>query len=439
MKVIDSSESAKVKWLKVDNAGKIYPAARRSDWTALFRVSATLNEKIYPEILDQAQRITLKRFPQFALKLKSGLFWPYLEIIHDSPELQEDVANPCVRMDLSENKGFMLRVRYYNKTIALEVFHVLSDGTGGMSFLLTMVAEYLRLKYGADIPRNKEILDCTEEPKQTEIEDAFVRFAGPVTRSRKEPDSYYIKGTREPMDRIHVTSGVVPVNEILSRAKEKQVSLTEYLVAVMIMAVNKIQLDSFKGKSFEKVRKKLKPIKVSVPVNLRKFYPTNTKRNFASYVNVGIDPRLGVYTFNEVLKAVHHQMGLEVNEKSLNAKFSTNVLAEKNNLLSITPLFIKNIALRIVFNMVGDRKTSTVISNLGNIVLPDEMQKYVDRIDFLVGPLSRNRITCAVASYKGNLVINFIRTIKESMLEREFFTFLVKQGVHVKISSNSGY
>ena len=85
MKVIDSSESAKVKWLKVDNAGKIYPAARRSDWTALFRVSATLNEKIYPEILDQAQRITLKRFPQFALKLKSGLFWPYLEIIHDSP------------------------------------------------------------------------------------------------------------------------------------------------------------------------------------------------------------------------------------------------------------------------------------------------------------------------------------------------------------------
>lgn len=439
MKVIDSSEKANVKWLKVDNAGKIYPAARRGDWTALFRVSATLNEPVEADILEQAQRITLKRFPQFSLKLKSGLFWPYLEIIQGSPELQVDVANPCVRMDLTENKGFMLRVRYYNKTIALEVFHVLSDGAGGMSFLLTLVAEYLRLKYGADIPRDNNILNCEDEPKQTEIEDAFEKYAGKVAQSRSEANAFYIKGNKEPMDIIHVTSGVIPVNEILSRAKEKQVTLTEYLTAVMIMAVNKIQLDTHKGKSFEKIRKKLKPVKISIPINLRKFYPTNTKRNFASYVNIGIDPRLGIYTFNEVLKAVHHQMGVEVTEKNLNAKFSTNVIAEQNKLLTLTPLFLKNIALKIVFNMVGDRKTSTVISNLGNIVLPEEMQQYVDRIDFLVGPLSRNRVTCAVASYNGKLVINFIRTIKESMLEREFFTYLIKLGIPVKLSSNSGY
>lgn len=422
----------KIDWIKVDNAGKIYPASMRNNWTALFRVSVTLTEDVDPKVLEKAQERTLRRFPTMAVKLKRGVFWYYLQHVDSCPKLQEDVQNPCVRMNLRENDGFMIRVRYFEKTIAVEVFHVLSDGTGGMSFLLTLAAEYISLKYGADIPRDRTILDCNVTVQDNEIEDAFLKYARKESMSRKESDSYHIRGKAEKADCIHTTTGIMRVESVLEKAHESGVSVTEYLSAVMVKAILNIQQREGHGRR--------RPVKVGVPVSLRRFYPdTNTKRNFSSYVNVGVEPRLGTYSISEIAKIVHHQMGLENTEKMMNSKFSTNVHSEDSMIVRMIPLFIKNLVMRAVFNMVGDRKTATTISNLGNIKLPDTMSKYVERIDFLVGPLSKNRVVCGVVSYNGVLYFNVVRTISESKLEREFFTLLVKQGLHVKIESNNVY
>jgi NRPS condensation-like uncharacterized protein len=334
-------------------------------------------------------------------------------------------------MDFRENGGFMFRVRYHEKRIAVEIFHVLTDGTGGLCFLKTLVAEYLRLRYGADIPRDGEILDCSQPPRPEETEDAYLKYARDVGRSRREPNAYYLKGTDESDGFVHITAGTMPSFEVLAAAKEKKVSLTEYLTAVLIMAMDKLQ------RARVRHERRLKPVKVCVPINLRSFYPTNTMRNFASYVNPGIEPRYGVYSFDEVLSAVHHHMRAEVTEKLLNAKISTNVRSEMRKALRLTPLFVKNIALKLTFYWVGDRKTSTSISNLGLVRLPDEMARYVARLDFILGPLSRNRVVCAALTYNGVLTLNFTRTIKESTLEREFFRYLVKLGIPVKVESNA--
>ena len=133
-------------WLKLDNAAKIYPAAMSRNWTAMFRLSATLKESIDPLILQQALSSTLKRIPSFALRLKKGIFWYYLEKIDGMPKVTKDYKNPLVRMRLNEDSGFMFRVRYYENRIAVEIFHVLTDGTGGMIFLNTLIAEYITLK-----------------------------------------------------------------------------------------------------------------------------------------------------------------------------------------------------------------------------------------------------------------------------------------------------
>ncbi len=427
---MSSSDRTQNNWMKLDNAAKIYPAAKKRNWKALFRLSANLTEEIDPVILAKAQESTLGRFPGFALKLKRGLFWYYLEHNEGQPEIQEDDAYPCVHMDFKENKGFMFRVLYYNRRIAVEIFHALTDGTGGLCFLKTLVAEYLRLKYGADIPRDKEILDCRMAPAEDETEDAYLKYAKNIRRTRREPNAFFIKGTKESDGFVNVITGIIPVQDVISRAKEKNVSLTDYITAVLIKAVDKLQRAAVKNE------KRMKPVKICIPINLRRFYPTNTMRNFASYVNPGIDPKYGTYSFDEVLTAVHHYMRSEVTEKLLNAKISTNVRSETRRMLRVTPLFIKNIAMKLTFNLVGDRKSSTSISNLGSVELPPQMAKYVTRLDFILGPLSRNRIVCGALSYQGELILNFVRTIKESALEREFFRCLVRLGVHVTIESN---
>ena len=423
-------EAQATSWMKLDNAALIYPATMNRNWTALFRLSATLKEPVDAGVLERAARRAIARFPSLAVRLRRGMFWFYFEHCDSPPIIEQDAANPCVRMRLKDNGGQGLRIRYYRNRIAVEFFHVLTDGTGGFVFLRTLVAEYLRLKYGAEIPFSEEILDCDAPPDEAELEDSFARFSGGETQSRREQKAYYIKGTDEAGGFIHITTGEMDAAQMLKLAHEKGVSLTEYLTAVLLLSVDAIQ------RRREPNRRRYKPVKVSVPINLRRFFPSRTVRNFSSYVNVGIDPLLGDYDFDEVLKIVHHFMAIEVTQKRLLARFTTNVQTQKSFILRIMPLFIKNTAMKIAYKQVGDVLYSTSFSNLGAAKLPEEMAPYVQHMDFILGPLARNRVCAAMISYEGRLRMNFTRTIEEPLLEKEFFTRLVRLGAHVLVESN---
>ncbi|MEG1548155.1 MAG: alcohol acetyltransferase [Clostridia bacterium] len=418
------------RWMRLDNAALIYPATMNRNWTALFRISAELTETIDPSILEQAQRSTLARFPSMCAKLRRGAFWFYLEQSDDVPKLQKDVGNPCVRMRFEDNDGFALRVRYYQNRIAVEYFHVLTDGTGGLVFLQTLVAEYLRFKYGADISRGNGVLDCTEPPKNEEKADSFLVNSGSISQSRHEQGAYRIRGTVETDGFVNIITGMIDVDTVLRHAKDKGVSLTEYLTAVLILSIDALQ------RRTELRVSRYKPVKICVPINLRRFFPTETLRNFSSYVNPGIDPRLGMYTLDEVLSIVHHFMAMEITPKLLSAKITTNVKTERNRVLRVMPLFIKNTAMKLAYSRFGDRISSTCFSNLGVVKLPEEMSRYVTRIDFILGPLAVNRVCMGAITYNGTLGINFTRTIEEPEVEREFFTRLIKLGIPVKIESN---
>lgn len=420
-------------WMRLDNAATIYPASRRRNWMALFRLSMELTQRIEPQTLDIALNNTLKRFPGFAVRLKNGFFWHYFERLDGAPKLQQDVRNPCVRMNFHENDGFMFRVRYHENRIALELFHVLTDGTGGLCFLKTLVAEYLRLKYELKITYDEQTLSCASKPTAEELEDCFLRYARNGSMSRGESTAYNVDGRHEPDHDIHVTTGTLDSLAVRDKARQYGASVGEYLTAVLIAAVHARQV------SEPSRRKRFMPVKICVPVNLRKFYNAKTLRNFSSYVNPGIEPRYGEYTMQETVDAVRHYMGLEATEKRLNAKFATNVASVQNHFLRATPLFLKNRTLKLVFILTGDRQTSSSISNLGNTTLPEEMRPYVSRIDFMLGPLSYNPVVAACVSYEGKMQINFTRTIKETDIERSFFTLLVKDGLHVLIESNNDY
>lgn len=414
-------------WYKLDNAARIYPAIRSRKWSSVFRLSVTLAEPVQPVLLQQALGITLQRIPVFAVKMKPGLFWHYLERGREKPLVQQDVADPCVRM-FGGTDNYLFRVRYYDRRIALEIFHSLTDGNGGLVFLKTLTAEYLKL-CGHAIPATHGVLDTAEEPKPEETEDSFFRHANlNMLASRKEQRAYHVPGTDLPPHMVNIVTGRIPVDRVLAEAKKRGVTLTEYLAGAYLYVLYSIQ----KAEG----RRLRKPVKLSIPVNLRRFYGSTTLRNFSSYVNASIDGRYGDYTFEEVVKHVHHFLRLEVTEKLLNARLASNVKAQMNPFLRATPLFVKNWALFMVFQFVGEAIFSSTMTNLGAIDVPDEMKPHVRHFDFMLGPPRYNKVGCAVASYDGTLSVTFTRTIRESFVEREFFSFLVRQGIPVKISSN---
>lgn len=417
-------------WMRLDNAAKIYPAARRRLWNCLFRLSVSLTEDIDKTVLQNALNVAIKRFPSIAVKIRRGVFWYYLEEIEAPPTIKSESAYPMARMSFKDVGKCAFRVVCHKNRLAVELYHALTDGSGGMVFLKTLLAEYLTQKYGVSITPEKGVLDINEKPKSSELEDSFLKNDGPISSSRNEATAYRLGGTLENDGYLNLVTGILNVEEILGTAKRYNATLTEFLTAAMIYSIINIQNRKTPNK------KRQKPVKILVPVNLRKIFSSETLRNFALYITPGIDPRLGEYTFEEIIKSVHHQMGYEITNKNLASKIAANVGAERSFLLKIMPLFIKNIAMKTVFNLFGERKSSITISNLGAIQIPNEMEPFVTRFDFILGEQALCTNACSVLSFNGKLNISFLRTVKESEVEREFFCFLRNLGINIKVESN---
>ena len=417
-------------WFKLDNAAKIYPPSRTRSWAALFRLSVTLTEEVDKETLAEAQENTLRRFPSFRCRLRRGFFWYYLEQISGAPPILDDIYNPMQRVGGRENNHFTYRLFAGKNRISAEFFHVLTDGTGGLTFLLSLVAEYLRLKHGVEVPVSDHILRCSDAPVPSEYEDSFLRYYRKETLGRTETKAYHQTGTSAPRGKLLFISATVPSDALRKKAEAYGVSVGVFLAALMMQAVYE------KQKTEKSRRKRRQDVKICVPVNLRRFFPSRTLRNFSSYVNPSLCSRIGPYTFEEILAQVKHFMALHINEQELRARFSANVASEKNILLRLTPLVLKNPVMKFCYRFQGESYISAQISNMGLVRLPDELLPLIGRIDFMLGRASSKRTDCAVISAGGKTVLNFTRTTAEADVTRYFLTSLVKMGVPVYVESN---
>ena len=420
----------KQQWMRLDNAAKIYPAALRKKWSNVFRLSATLSEPVDRDVLRAALDVTLRRFPSIGVRLRKGIFWFYLERVPEVPEITEEQSYPLVHMSYASIRECAFRVVVYKNRIAVELFHALTDGTGGMIFLKTLLAEYLSRKYDISVPNTDGVLCRMDEPSPEELEDSFIKNAGTVSAGRKEATAYRLTGTTEPDGFVHLTTFMLDAAEVKEKAHKHSATVTEFLTAAMMQAILRLQAEKVPHRS------RRKPVKVLVPVNLRSLFPSKTLRNFALFITPELDPKLGDYSFDEICKSVHHRMGIDNTAKQMSMKIAANVNSEKSPILKVMPLFVKNAAMKAVFDAVGERKSCLCMSNLGNVRLPEVMRQYVTRMDFIIGVPSCSAYNCALLSYGGTMYINLVRSIEEPELEMHFYKVLRELGIHVKVESN---
>ena len=425
------SPARSLRWMRLDNAAKIYPAAKRRNWNNFFRLSATLTETVDTEVLRRALDVTVRRFPSIAVRLRRGAFWYYLEEIPKAPPIQPEKSCPLAHAPFHEVRQCAFRVLVYHRRIAVEFFHALTDGTGALIFLKSLLAEYLSQKYGLTIPAEKGVLGRLEEPSEEELEDSFARYAGDVKLSRREATAYHLSGTPEPDGYKDLITMMIPADKLRSCAKGFGISVTELLCAAMMQAILDLQAEKVPRRAARK------PVKVLLPVNLRTLFPSATLRNFASYITPEIDPRMGDCSFDELCQLVHHKMGMENNRRTMRAKFAANVASERSPVLRVMPLFIKNLAMKAVFDTVGECKSCLCLSNLGRVELPEVMTPYVTRLDFIIGVQARAPHNCGVVTWNGTAYINCIRSIREPELELAFYRVLHRLGLPVKVESNA--
>lgn len=426
----NETKPAALRWLRLDNAAKIYPAARRRNWSNVFRQSVTLCEDVDKEVLQRALDVTVKRFPSIAARLRRGLFWYYLQQVESAPELQEEHSHPLVFMSKEETRRCAFRVIVWRNRIAVEFFHSLTDGTGALIFLKSLTAEYLEQKYGVTIPAEFGVLDRGEPPREAELEDSFLKYSGPIPASRKETDAWRMRCEPQPSGFLHLTCFHLPVQKTLELAHAHGVTLTSFLSAVLMQALVNLQKEKVPS------LRRRKRIKVLIPVNLRQLFPSETLRNFAMYTIPELDPRLGEYSFDEICRLIQHKMGLELTAKHMSRMIAVNVNDERNPLVRPIPLPLKNLVMKAVFDSVGERKSCLTLSNVGAVQIPDAMKPFVCRFDFILGVQAAAPYNCGVLSYGDTVYVNFIRNISQPELERQFFAILRDMGLTVSVESN---
>lgn len=426
----EMSRENKLRWLRLDNAAKIYPAARTHVWSNTFRLSATLKEDVDLDVLRTALDVTIRRFPSIAVRLKKGAFWYYLEQIACAPDIREDSSYPLTYMSKRETSKCAFRVLVYKRRIAIEIFHSLTDGNGALVFLKSLVAEYLQQKHKIYIPAEHGVLGRLEEPTQEEVEDSFQKYAGKLCASRKENDAWKITGTPEPKGFRNVTCFKLPVDKMLEKAHEHGVSLTTFLGAAIMMALQNNQKEKIHNPN------RRKPIKLLIPINLRKLFPSKTLRNFVLYTTPEILPKLGEYSFEEICQVIKNKLNTDNTTKKMSMLIATNVSSERLMAVRIMPLFVKNFVMKAVFNSVGERKSCFSMSNLGAVKLPKEMMPYVERLDFVLGVQAAAPYNCGVISYGDTVYVNFIRNIQEAEVEYHFHRVLEEMGIVAEVESN---
>ena len=418
-------------WLPLDNAAKLYPSARSRTWINVFRISSTLDEEVDRDVLRVALDVTLRRFPSIAVAIKPGVFWYYLEEIKSLPEILDEKPYPLSKMTMKDMNKCAFRVLVYKNRFAVEFFHSLTDGNGALIFVKTLTAEYLYQKYGIKVPVGQGVFDRLEEPSPEELEDSFMKYAGDYAASRKDTNAFQILSDREADGFITSTSFVIDSEHIKREAKARGVTVTVYMTAVLIEASQRIQQRVVGRPS------KYKPIKICIPVNLRSLFPSQTLRNFIMFVNLGIDPRVGEYEFDDLCQILAAQMKQQLTKRNMAAVVRKNVESEMGMFIRLVPLFIKNMFIKFLYILQGENRTCFSYSNLGVVNMSPEYLSKVKRMDFLLGPRANGPYNVTSITYNGKMYLNVTRNSKRPVLEREIFEVLREKGIPHTVEGNS--
>ncbi|MBQ7136511.1 MAG: hypothetical protein IJO43_00860 [Bacilli bacterium] len=403
------------KWYKLDNAGKIFPPTATRGDSKVFRFACELYEDVDKEILQAALDKTIEEYPLFLSTLQKGLFWYYLETTSIKPKVREEDIALCDKMD----DDLLFRVSYYKKRINLEVHHALTDGTGALSFLKTLVTNYLSSKYS--IKENFVIDDSSIYEKEA---DSFEKYYKKSTKLKlpKDEKAYTLKGRKHLEDRLQVIEGIVSTRDVLTLAKSHNTTVTIYLTSILIQSV---------GSTMSR-KEKRKPVVVTIPVNLRKYFKSNTARNFFSTITVSYKFKDDNDKIEDIIDAVSLQFKSKLTKENLDKQMNELAVLENVFFIRLVPVFIKDIVLKY-FHIKSRGEQTIALSNIGIVDMPKELQQYIKLFDVFT---STDCTQLCMCSYLDNMTLSFASHFVDTEIQKNFFTELSKQNIDVVINTN---
>ena len=378
----------------------------------MFRFVCVLKENIDKNILQESVNEALKFFPNFRSILKKGFFWHYLETTDFNPIIKEEKKDICSPIYNKRKKKLLFRVNYYKNRINLEVYHALTDGTGALEFLKTIVHIYISKKY--DIEEFNFDYDASINEKSSDSFNKYYKFQ--LNKIEKSNKVYQIKGDK--LNKIRVINGCMNTKDLIDLAHKYNTTLTGLIVSIYILAI-KENMD---------LKDENKFIAIDIPVNLRKYFKSQIARNFFSVIKLKYN---GSDNLEDIIKYVDKNLKKELKKDNLFKTMNKYATFEHNFLIRLIPLFVKNFILKIIIKFI---KTTSTVTNLGIIKVDDSIKDYIDSFEVYV---STDKMQISMCSYLDKLNISFTSMFDNMDIIKCFYRKLSSFDVDIIISSNN--
>lgn len=444
-------ENSKLEWRKLDNYAQIFPITGGKKYSSVFRLSAVLTDKIKYKELEKAVYKALEIYPGFKVRMKKGVFWYYLEYNTKKIKIEEEKDYPCKYIDLATNNNYLFKITYFNNKINIDIFHSLTDGNSGSLFFKEIIYSYLENMHEDEFKEDKR----TAKKLDIDTEDSYVKNYDKKQKfDTKNKRAYKLCGKKIKLGARSVIHQIIDIEDLKLESKKAGVTITKYLTAVLIYCIYTKNLNCNLDKKVKKIKtkkeiidKKEKPIKICVPVNLKKYFPSKTISNFFSYITVDLnikeknllvyDTNLNKYIldFDKLLEFVKNDFDEKLKEEEVMKIMSNNVKLAKNPVIRAMPLLIKKPIVKLSYMEIR-RYTTSTYSNIGRMGIIGKYQKYIKYFLMLIAPEPYEKIKCSSVSFENKMVFTFTSILNDNLIEKEFYNFLINRNIKVEIESN---
>jgi NRPS condensation-like uncharacterized protein len=393
----------------------MFPLAFCDSQKALIRFTITMNETVIKSDLQSALNRLITRFPSFYVRLSHDRFRYFFEKLDCAPIILEGAeADEPLFMTLDDLSRCAFRIIVSENRIALEYSHAVSDGCGGSVFLKSLIAEYLCIRYAVSVPSYSGVLSVNEASKYSEIKDAYQEIAGASNKLKDMSEAYSLIGSKDV--KTHITELSFKTDELLNCAGEYGVTLTALLSGVLTAAIFDLQLHE---------NREQREIRLSIPVDLRKRFGSDTLRNFTLPTTIYAGKLRDGMHFSALCQSFDKQIKMNVCKENLSAMATSYVKMAKSEIISFLPLFFKSWMVRTFFSIYKGGNCMT-FSNLGVWQIPNDMKPYVKQCSMVFSPKPATPYSCGVVSVENTLTLTLTRSIKEPLLESRVFQMLKK-------------
>lgn len=412
------------KWVKIDTAAIMFSSLSTKTWGRTFRYSAYLKSDIVPELLKQACLELMPYYPAIYAYLKRGFFWNYLALTDSLPEIREENEEGMLPVVMRGDGKPDFRLTYKENRLNIECSHSLGDGKGIMVYFKALLTRYNELCHGKTGEYE------SEEDTEENITNAFSDYYDRGEKAKGDPDRAFHFPEKYEENYLKLLFAEMSSQKVKELAHREKMTVTEYLCAVLMLGIIRSQKEGI-----------TEPVTIAVPVNLRRFFPTMSVRNFTvqTFITFCPDGRRGV-TLSEILDGTRGQLKAQLKKEELQKKINKYGSLVNNPVIKVVPNVITQPVMRML-----QRKThagvTTIFTNYGACNLPDSLAQDTEKLQFVNGDTRRYglAVTCSCISRGDTLSLCYSAANRDTSWYDACLKIFEEKGISVSTQVIEGH